>query len=84
MISFLHIDKALTFQLDSDADIGDNVNIAQAAGVSLNKNIVAVKMALVGIGKTRISGLCTDAGRGGTRDGLALEMSKLCRKIDLL
>jgi len=80
MISFWYLDRVLTFLLDSDAAIGDNANTADAANVSLKKLDRSIDGSIV---KVKMTGLCTDAGGGGTRDGLATEMNKLERTINL-
>ena len=81
MAPFWYIDRVLTLLLDSDTALGDNVNTAQAADISLKKIDCYSDNGIV---KTMMSGLCTDTGRGGTRDSLALEMSKLGQMINLL
>ena len=70
----------LTFLLDSDTTIGNNVSTTNTANVSLKKVDRFIDGSIV---KVKMNGTCTDAGRGGTRDGLALDVFKLGRTMDL-
>ena len=81
MVLFWHKDRILAFLLDSDAAAGDNVNAAVAIDKSLRKTDP-----IKDDGSTeteQMFGLTTDAGGGGTREGLATEMAKFGRVCDL-
>ena len=79
MVSFWYIDQVITFLLDSDAAEGSNVLTADAIDTTLKK-----LDSNNGLLKVLINDLCTDAGGGGTREGLAVELDKLSRTISLL
>ena len=81
MTSFWYVNRVMTFLLDSDAAIGDNISAADASNHSLQKNDYLDSNG--NIAKVAANGICADAGGGGTREGLALEMSKLERTASL-
>ena len=81
MTSFWHRDRALTFLLDSDAAIGTNISTAAAIDSSLHKVDVLEENGAVA--KVPMDGLCTDAGGGGTREGLARELASIGRTCPL-
>ena len=80
IVSFWYLNRVLAFLLDLDAAIGDNVNTADTMSISLTKVDCFINSSIT---KIKMNGLCTDAGRGGTKDSLATEMNKLGRTIDL-
>ena len=55
------------FLLESDTAAGNNIETADAIDTSLTKFDSSIDDVL----KEIMSGLCTDAGKGGTREGLA-------------
>ena len=79
MISFSFINRVVTFLLDSDAAEGSNVLTADAVDSSFKK----LDFNEDSVMKSFVNGLCTDAGSGGTREGLAIELEKLNRTINL-
>ena len=76
IVAFWFTNRACAILLDSDAATGDNVNTALGIDCSLNELDELVED---GAEKVVMSGLSADAGSGGTREGLALQMSKLNR-----
>jgi hypothetical protein len=77
VISWWYVDRVMYFLLDADAAIGDNKQTALASDVSMKK-IDPIEGT-----KEKVHGLCTDAGGGGTSEGLAQELSLVNRTIPL-
>ena len=77
MISFWYQDRVLTFLLDSDAAISTNTSTAAVIDPSLHKVDILEENSAVA--KVTMDGLCTDAGEGGTREGLTCELASIGR-----
>ena len=79
MISFWHVNRVVTFLLNSNAAEGSNMSTANAADSSLKK----LDFNEDSIMKSFVNSLSTNVGGGGTLKGLAIELENLNRTIDL-